>query len=215
MTTESVQQAAMTVARQHIEPNTSQGVSTTNNGEQPVPSTSTAPTNTEVQLEKNLNAMENHTKGREDEPPTNERNETPRRYALTGRGRDPKEKIQEACKEINYKNLTVLLAVGDYIVNQVKSIKEVAKKWGLSFSAVQRAMSGKHEHSMGGRQYAQKRKSMEQPEESTKRSKRLQEKSSPQPREEKAPTPNPAEMDGGSTDDSQELPDVLWASSST
>ena len=109
----------------------------------------------------------------------------------------------------------MLLAVGDYIVNQVKSIKEVAKKWGLSFSAVQQAMSGKCEHSMAGRQYAQKRKSMEQPEESAKRSKRLQEKPSPQSREEKAPTPNPAEVDGGMTDDSQELPDVPWASSLT
>ena len=141
--------------------------------------------------------MEGQTERREDEPTDGERNEASNKYSLTGKGRDPEEKIQEACKEINYKNLTVLLAVGDYIVNQVRSIKEVARKWGLSFSAVQRAMSGKREHSMGGRQYAQKRRSMEQPEESTKWSKHLQERSSPQPREERAPTPSPAEMDGG------------------
>ena len=138
---------------------------------------------------------------------------TPRRYSLTGRGRDPEEKIQEACKEINYKNLTVILAVGDYVINQVRSIKDMAKKWGLSFSSVQHAMLGKREHSMGGRQYAQKRKSVEQPEKPTKKSKRVQERSSPQPGKEKTLTPRPTESDGGTTDNSQELPDVPWASS--
>ena len=62
---------------------------------------------------------------------------------LSGKGKNPKEKIQEACKEINYRNLVVLIAVGDYIVNQARNIKEVAKKWGLLFSAIQRAMSRK------------------------------------------------------------------------
>ena len=65
------------------------------------------------------------------------------KYMLSGRGKNPKEKIQEACKEINYRNLVVLIAVGDYVVNQAKNIKEVAKKWGLSFSAIQKAMSRK------------------------------------------------------------------------
>ena len=56
---------------------------------------------------------------------------------LTGKGKGPEEKIQEACKEINYQNLVVLIGVGDYVVNQAKNIKEAAKKWGLLFSAVQ------------------------------------------------------------------------------
>ena len=56
---------------------------------------------------------------------------------LTGKGKNPEEKIQEACKEINYRNLVVLIMVGDYVVNQAKNIKEVARKWGLLFSAVQ------------------------------------------------------------------------------
>ena len=157
--------------------------------------------------------MENQTERREGEPPVNERNETPGRYSLTRRGRDPKEKIQEACKEINYKNLTVILAVGDYVINQVRSIKDVAKKWGLSFSSVQRAMSGKHEHSMGGRQYTQKRKSVEQPEKTTKKSKCVQERLSPQPGKEKTSTLRSTEPDGETTDSSQELPDVPWVSS--
>ena len=77
---------------------------------------------------------------------------------LSGKGKNPKEKIQEACKEINYRNLVVLIAVGDYVVNQARNIKEVAKKWGLLFSAIQTAMSRKQEHSVGGRQYAKKKK---------------------------------------------------------
>ena len=60
---------------------------------------------------------------------------------LTGKGKNPEEKVQEACKEINYRNLIVLIAVGDYVVNQARNIKEAAKKWGLSFSSIQRAMS--------------------------------------------------------------------------
>ena len=86
---------------------------------------------------------------KEDEPNEENVNEYFKKYVLTGKG--PEEKIQEACKEINYQNLVVLIAVGDYIVNKAKNIKEVAKKWGLSFSAVQRVMSRKKEHSVGGR----------------------------------------------------------------
>ena len=78
---------------------------------------------------------------KDDEPKEESVNEYFRRYILTRKGKSPEDKIQEACKEINYRNLIVLIAVGDYIVNQAKNIKEVAKKWGLSFSAVQRAMS--------------------------------------------------------------------------
>ena len=62
---------------------------------------------------------------------------------LSGKGKNPEEKIQEACKEINYRNVVVLIAVGDYVVNQARNIKEVTKKWGLSFRAIQRAMSRK------------------------------------------------------------------------
>ena len=42
-------------------------------------------------------------------------------------------------------------------MNQARNIKEVAKKWGLSFSTIQRVMSRKREHSVGGRQYAKKK----------------------------------------------------------
>ena len=77
-----------------------------------------------------------------------------KKYILLGKGKDPEEKINEACKEVNYLNLLALIAVGDYNVNKAKNIKTVAKKWGLSFSAIQQMMSWKKEYSVGGRQYA-------------------------------------------------------------
>ena len=93
------------------------------------------------------------------------------RYMLTGKGKYPAEKVQQACKEINFRNLIVLIAVGDYIVNQAKNIKEAAKKWGLSFSSIQRAMSQKREHSIGGRQYAKRKRDEEKQKGPVKKSK--------------------------------------------
>ena len=54
----------------------------------------------------------------EEEPEAEITNEYFRKYILTGKGKGPKEKINEACKEINYKNLLVLVAMGDYIINK-------------------------------------------------------------------------------------------------
>ena len=107
---------------------------------------------------------------KEDEPNEENVNEYFKKYVLSGKGKGPEEKIQEACKEINYRNLVVLVAVGDYIVNKAKNIKEVAKKWGLSFSAVQCVMSHKKEHSVGGRQYTKRKRAAEKQEGSAKKS---------------------------------------------
>ena len=93
-----------------------------------------------------------------------------------GKGKDAEEKIQEACKEINYRNLIVLVAVGDYVVNKVKNIKDITKKWGLSFSAVQRAMSRKKEHSIRGWQYTKRKRTTEEQEEPAKKSQQLKKK---------------------------------------
>ena len=59
---------------------------------------------------------------KEDEPNEENVNEYFKKYVLTGKGKGPEEKIQEACKEINYQNLVILIAVGDYIVNKAKNI---------------------------------------------------------------------------------------------
>ena len=73
----------------------------------------------------------------EDKPEVEVTDEYFRKYILTGKGKDPKAKINEACKEINYQNLVILIAVGDYLINKAKNIKEIAKKWGLPFSSIQ------------------------------------------------------------------------------
>ena len=39
---------------------------------------------------------------REDEPDKENINEYFKKYVLSGKGKGPEEKIQEACKEINY-----------------------------------------------------------------------------------------------------------------
>ena len=127
---------------------------------------------------------------------------------LSGRGKNPEEKIQEACKEINDRNLVVLNAVGDYVVNQAKNIKEVAKKWGLSFSTIQRAMSRKREHSVGGRQYAKKKKVAEKQGDPVKRSKRTEKKSVTEMPEARSMSPVEPNQDSS---DSTELPDMPWA----
>ena len=50
---------------------------------------------------------------KDDEPKEENVNEYFRKYILTRKGKGPEEKIQEACKEINYRNLVILIAVGD------------------------------------------------------------------------------------------------------
>ena len=87
--------------------------------------------------------VEQTTEEGDDEPNQSTVDEYFQKYMLSGKGKNPEEKIQEACKEINYKNLVVLIAVGNYVVNQAGNIKEVTKKLGLLFSTIQRAMSRK------------------------------------------------------------------------
>ena len=114
---------------------------------EPVPGTSTEQPTAEAEQpveELTEEAMVEPAPGEKDVEPEEESiSKYFKRYVLTGKGKSPEDKIQEACKEINYQNLIVLIAVGDYIMNQAKNIKDVAKKWGLSFSAIQRAMSRK------------------------------------------------------------------------
>ena len=130
------------------------------------------------------------------------------KYMLSGKGKNPEEKIQEACKQINYRNLVVLITIGDYVVNQARNIKEVTKKWGLLFSTIQRAMSRKREHSVGRRQYTKKKKVEEKQGDSVKRSKRTGKKSTTKTPEARSTSPVEPNQDSS---DSTELPDVPWA----
>ena len=134
------------------------------------------------------------TEEKEDEPDEENVNEYFKKYMLTGKGKDPEEKIQEACKEINYRNLIILITVGDYVVNKAKNIKEITRKWGLSFSTVQCAMSCKKEYSIGGRQYAKRKRMAEKQEGPTKKSQHLKEKQTTEPA--RAESPQPTEQSG-------------------
>ena len=49
--------------------------------------------------------------------------------------------------------MLVVIAVGDKTINNIGSICTVPEKWGLSYSIIQRAISGLKEHCQGGRQY--------------------------------------------------------------
>ena len=132
-----------------------------------------------------------------------------------GKGKEPEDKINETCKEIKYKNLLVLVAVGDYIINKPRNIKEVAKKWGLSFSSIQRAMSRKKKHGVGGRQYAKRKRSDEEKEGTPRKSKHLKGKvpsttvMAPEDKGRSAPEVDPDE-EPVETSSGEELPDVPW-----
>ena len=75
------------------------------------------------------------------------------RYVLSEKGETPKQKVNEAVKDINYHNIVVVITVGDRTINNVGSICTVAEKWELSSSVVKRALSGIKEHRQGGQQY--------------------------------------------------------------
>ena len=104
--------------------------------------------------------------------------------------------------------MVILIAVGDYMVNKTKNIKEVAKKWGLLFSAVQRVMSRKREHSVGGRQYAKRKRAPEKQEGPAKKSQWIEEKHTTELAKVRSPQPVDPSQDSS---DSTELPDIPWA----
>ena len=72
---------------------------------------------------------------------------------MSGKGDIPEQKVNKAVKELNYHNMLVVIAVRDKTINNIGSIRAVAEKWGLSYSIVQRAISGIKEHRQGTRQY--------------------------------------------------------------
>ena len=102
---------------------------------EPTPGTSTEQpaAGAEKSVEKPMKEamMEPTTEEKDDEPGEENVDEYFRKYKLSGKGKDPEEKIQEACKEINYRNLIVLITVGDYIVNQAKNIKGSGQEMGF------------------------------------------------------------------------------------
>ena len=72
-------------------------------------------------------------------------------------GENVEKKLQSIINSIGDQSTLFLMAVRDCIVNK-KSQAEIATKYNISRSRIQRAMSGKKEHRKGGKQYQQERK---------------------------------------------------------
>ena len=81
-------------------------------------------------------------------------------------GENVEKKLQSIINSIGDQSALFLMAVGDCIVNK-KSQAEVAMKYNIPRSRIQRAMSGKKEHRKGGKQYQQEKKRKLSEEDST------------------------------------------------
>ena len=81
-------------------------------------------------------------------------------------GENVEKKLQSIINSIGDQSALFLMAVGDCIVNK-KSQAEVAMKYNIPRSRIQRTMSGKKEHRKGGKQYQQEKKRKPSEEDST------------------------------------------------
>ena len=106
-----------------------------------------------VDLEKDAEASGKTTEPEKELSPEAERTDSYQHYVMSGKGDTPEQKVNEVVKELNYHNMLVVIAVGDKTINNIRSIHMVAEKWGLSYSIIQRAISGVKEHCQGGKQY--------------------------------------------------------------
>ena len=96
----------------------------------------------EVDLEKDAEMTRKTSEPTEEQGPEAEKTDPYNRYVLSGKGDMPEQKVNEAVKDLNYHNILVMIVVRDKTINNVGSIHTVAEKWGLSYSIVQRAISG-------------------------------------------------------------------------
>ena len=119
-------------------------------------------------------------------------------------GENAEKKLQSIVNSIGDQSTLFLMAVRDCIVNK-KSQAEIAKKYNISRSRIQWAMSGKKEHGKGGKQYQQERKRKTSEEDSIRSLKSGRNKKELERIDDK-PTPD---IEGqNSKDDSDELLDV-------
>ena len=120
---------------------------------QVTPSTSGRAEVEEIDLERDAEVSRKTPEPVKELSPETERTDSYRHYVMTGKGDTPEQKVNKAVKELNYHNMLVVIAVGDKTINNIGSIQTVAENLGLSYSIVQRAISGVKEHCQGGRQY--------------------------------------------------------------
>ena len=100
------------------------------------------------------------------------------------------------------------MAVGDCVINK-KSQAEIAKKYGIPRSRVQRAISRKKEHKKGGKQYQErKRKASEEGSVGSKKSRRSEGEKEEKELEKADTRPAPVTEGNNDKDDSDKLPDI-------
>ena len=130
-------------------------------------------------------------------------------YDLKVHGESMEKKLQSAITSIGEQSALLLMAVRDCIVNK-KSQAEIARKYGLPRSRVQRAMSGKKEHKKGGKQYQKERKRRMSKEDSVRSWKLSRNEGEKEEKElEKIDDrPTPVAESHNSENDSDELPDM-------
>ena len=119
-------------------------------------------------------------------------------------GENTEKKLKSIINSIGDQSALFLMAVGDCIVNK-KSQAEVATKYNIPRSRIQRAMSGKKEHRKGGKQYQQEKKRKTSEEDST-RSLKIRRNKKELERINDKPTLDIE--DQNSKDDSDKQPDV-------
>ena len=81
-------------------------------------------------------------------------------------GENVEKKLQSIINSIGDQSALFLMAVRDCIVNK-EFQAEIATKYNIPRSRIQRVMSGKKEHRKGGKQYRQERKRKTSEEDST------------------------------------------------
>ena len=115
------------------------------------------------------------------------------------------ERVESVQNTTGDHSMLLLLVIGDCVANN-RSQAEVAKKYGIPKSRIQRMMSRKREHMKGGKQYQQEKKRASEegsiPEKKAKMSEPeiVEAKTTQTPEPEREPSDNES--------DSNELPDV-------
>ena len=82
----------------------------------------------EVNLEKDAEASKKNPEQTEEQSTEAEKTDPYTCYVLSGKGDTPKQKVNEAVKDLNYHNMVVMIAVRDKTINNIGSICTVAEK---------------------------------------------------------------------------------------
>ena len=84
----------------------------------------------EIDLERDVEVSRKIPKPVKEPIPETERTNSYQHYVMSGKGDSPEQKVNKAVKELNYHNMLVVIAVGDKTINNIGSIRTVARNGG-------------------------------------------------------------------------------------